>query len=410
MKRKTKPKLDKAEVGDKKLSHQITERKQEVEFLDSNDAKFFSLVGNVPIGIGIADLQGNLLAFNDAALEMSGYTRAEIEQIGNIAALYYDPKQRKDALALFEKQGFLKGYETQFKRKDGTFLHALLSLTRTIFNGEPCIQAMFEDITERKRAEEALQQSEERYRSIFENTGLGVFESTPEGRIVRVNPAFARIFGFDSPEAAMQGIPDIAQTIYVHPERRIQFIQHVLEHPGMATFENEYRRKDGTTFTGLLRFQALKNSNGQSIYLFGFVENITERKQAEEMLAKERNFLRTLIDNLPDVIYAKDTQGRKIISNTADWKASGVKRMEDVLGKTDFDTYPAELAARFWTDDKMVLNSGEPIINREEPSRDSQGNPIWTLTTKVPLRDDNGQIVGLVGIGSISPNANKPKK
>ena len=99
------------------------------------------------------------------------------------------------------------------------------------------------------------------------------------------------------------------------------------------------------------------------------------------------------------MIYAKDIQGRKTISNTADWQASGGKRMEDVLGKTDFDTYPAELAARFWADDKMVLDLGKPIINREEPGRDLQGNPIWTLTTKVPLRDDKGQVVGLVGVG-----------
>jgi two-component system sensor histidine kinase/response regulator len=116
-------------------------------------------------------------------------------------------------------------------------------------------------------------------------------------------------------------------------------------------------------------------------------------------LIEESNLLLTLINNLPDLIYVKDIQGRKMISNTADWQASGGKRMEDVVGKTDFDTYPAELATRFWADDKIVLDSGKPVINREKPGRDSQGNPIWRLTTKVPLRDDNGQIVGLVGIG-----------
>jgi len=116
-------------------------------------------------------------------------------------------------------------------------------------------------------------------------------------------------------------------------------------------------------------------------------------------LIEESNLLLTLINNLPDRIYAKDIQGRRMISNTADWQASGGKRMEDVIGKTDLDIYPAELAAQYWADDKMVLDSGKPVINREEPSRDAQGHPIWRLTTKMPLRDDNGQIVGLVGIG-----------
>jgi PAS domain S-box-containing protein len=123
------------------------------------------------------------------------------------------------------------------------------------------------------------------------------------------------------------------------------------------------------------------------------------RKRMAKTLADESNLLLTLIDHLPDRIYIKDAQGRKIVSNVADWRASGGKGMEDVVGKSDFDTYPAELAAQFWADDKIVLDSGKPIINREEPGLDSQGNRIWTLTTKVPLRDKEGQIVGLVGIG-----------
>ena len=82
-------------------------------------------------------------------------------------------------------------------------------------------------------------------------------------------------------------------------------------------------------------------------------------QETAKALVEESNLLRTLIDYLPDRIYVKDIQGRKMISNTADWQASGGKRMEDVIGKTDFDTYPAELATRFWADDKMVLDSGQ---------------------------------------------------
>jgi PAS domain S-box-containing protein len=127
--------------------------------------------------------------------------------------------------------------------------------------------------------------------------------------------------------------------------------------------------------------------------------NVTGRKQAQAALAEEKNLLRTLIDNLPDRIYVKDTQGRKTISNTYDWHASGGKKMEDILGKTDFDTYSPKLAAKYWADDKIVLDSGTPIINRNELGLDDQGNPAWVLTTKVPLKDNSGKITGLVGIG-----------
>jgi len=127
--------------------------------------------------------------------------------------------------------------------------------------------------------------------------------------------------------------------------------------------------------------------------------DIDERKRVQDALAGERTLLRTLIDNVPDRIYVKDTQGRKTISNVSDWRASGGKTMEDVLGKSDFDTYSPELAAKYWADDKTVLDQGTAIINREEPGLDGKGNPVWVLSTKVPLKDDSGKITGLVGVG-----------
>src|SRR5260370_17328046 len=103
--------------------------------------------------------------------------------------------------------------------------------------------------------------------------------------------------------------------------------------------------------------------------------DITERKQIEVRLAEDANLLRTLINNIPDRIYVKDVKGRKTISNIADWQASGGKRMEDVVGKSDFDTYPAQLAAKFWANDNAVLDLGAPILNREEPPLDAHVNP-----------------------------------
>ncbi|MCC6612578.1 MAG: PAS domain S-box protein [Anaerolineae bacterium] len=124
-----------------------------------------------------------------------------------------------------------------------------------------------------------------------------------------------------------------------------------------------------------------------------------QHKDAQQALAQERNLLRTLIDILPDFIYAKDTEGRFLVKNQADIHVMGAHSLDEVVGKTDFDYYPEELAERFHADDEQIIHSGQPLINKEEPNVDPNGNTRWMLTTKVPLRDAGGTVIGLVGIG-----------
>ncbi|MEI7728193.1 MAG: PAS domain S-box protein [Verrucomicrobiota bacterium] len=118
--------------------------------LQKSEEQFRALFENAPIGIGIVDAAGNLLVWNAALLEPGGYSREDLRRIGNLAALYHDPKQREEILGRFHKQGVFKNYPAQFKRKDGSPYDALLSMTRTIFNGQPCNQVMIVDITEHK--------------------------------------------------------------------------------------------------------------------------------------------------------------------------------------------------------------------------------------------------------------------
>ncbi|MBN2003037.1 MAG: PAS domain S-box protein [Anaerolineae bacterium] len=126
--------------------------------------------------------------------------------------------------------------------------------------------------------------------------------------------------------------------------------------------------------------------------------NITEQKLATEALAKERLLLRLVIDNLPDAVYAKDMMGRKILANRADLVNIGMSESE-VLGRTDEETFPPDTAAHFSADDRTVLATGEPVVNREELLTNAAGKRCWLLTTKLPMRDEAGEIIGLVGIG-----------
>jgi len=125
---------------------------------------------------------------------------------------------------------------------------------------------------------------------------------------------------------------------------------------------------------------------------------ISEREQAEEALAEERNLLRTLIDNLPDYIFVKDTESQFIINNISHVRLLGGKTPEDVLRKTDFDFFPQELASQYYADEQEIIRTGEPLINRVESTIDQEERGQWLLTSKVPFQDSNGSIIGIVGM------------
>jgi PAS domain S-box-containing protein len=114
-------------------------------------------------------------------------------------------------------------------------------------------------------------------------------------------------------------------------------------------------------------------------------------KRTKEMAARERNLLRTLIDNLPDKIYVKDDKGRYVLNNMAHLRSVGLSKQEDALGKTSFDFFSELLAKKFTSDEQNVFETGEALLNHEEEVLDAKtGKPDWHLTTKVPFRDKQG--------------------
>jgi PAS domain S-box-containing protein len=135
---------------------------------------------------------------------------------------------------------------------------------------------------------------------------------------------------------------------------------------------------------------ALRRSRDQ---LEGLVQ-----ERAQE-LGNERDLLRSLVDNLPDYVYVKGVDGRYIVDNATHRSLLGVGTSEEVVGRTAFDFFPAELAERYQADDRAVFETGLPLFNREEQVADRSGRRLLIATTKVPLRDKAGKVIGLVGVG-----------
>jgi PAS domain S-box-containing protein len=157
------------------------------------------------------------------------------------------------------------------------------------------------------------------------------------------------------------------------------------------------RRKDESQFTAEMAISGV-SIHGRR-HRVAIVRDVTWQRETTQMLMQERILLRTLVDALPDCIYAKDRKAHKTLANQADVRSLGFNTETEVLGKTDYEMLDRKTAAACFADDMRVVTHGEPVLDRQELILNAKGEQRWLETTKLPLRDEMGNIVGLVGVG-----------
>ena len=202
-------------------------------------------------------------------------------------------------------------YESEVRCADGIRRHFFFNkATYLDTRGNPAgIVGVMLDITERKLAEKALRKSEERFRRFFEDVVLGIFQSTREGHIMNVNPALARMFGYAGPEDLLAAVGNDAASLYVVPAVRDEMIGLITTRETSFQTETLFRRRDGSIFTGDLHAWRVNNRDGRFLYLEGFIEDITARKQFEESLRQSEKRLRFLSSKL---LAAQEEERRRL--------------------------------------------------------------------------------------------------
>jgi sigma-B regulation protein RsbU (phosphoserine phosphatase) len=219
-----------------------------------------------------------------------------------------------------------------------------------------------------------------------------------QSRFVRVNVAQAHLLGAASPEEVV-GKTDADYFAPVHAESALLAEQEILR-TGVAILGKTERitRLDGTEEWGSTSKLLWRDAQGKVIGTFGITRDITRAKIAEDKLTDERNLMRTIIDHLPSRIFVKDLESRFLINNEAHQKALGVDSQEAARGRTTLDFFAGERGEQAMADDRQVLSGGAAILGQEKSDFGPEGDTRWALTTKVPLRDSRGKLVGLVGI------------
>ncbi|MBA3872675.1 MAG: PAS domain S-box protein, partial [Anaerolineae bacterium] len=250
----------------------------------------------------------------------------------------------------------------------------------------------------------ALRASEERYRVVVTSLNEGIILQNAKGEIRTTNPATEAILGLTVEQIAGGASLDPRwQAIHEDGSPFVRDTQPSVMALRTGKSQTDVLmgiHKPDETVTWI-NVHAQPLFSGKSLLpeaVLTTFTDITEVRKAHEKLRQERDLLRTLIDHTPDYIFLKDAQGRFILTNTAHAYAAGNIQPEELIGKTAFDVFSPELASQFHEDDQKIMHSGEPLISAERETVDAHGDRKTVLTTKIPWRDKDGQILGLVGI------------
>lgn len=268
----------------------LNERLRLEETLRQSEAKFEIAFRASPVIMAITDLSDRrYIEVNDRFIETFGYRRDEV--VGRTTLEFnnwHNLDDREAFRQMLQDHGAVRGQEHEFVTKSGDIITGIVSADIIPVNGNPCILSVIEDITQRKSMEQALQLAEFSYRSIFENALDGIFQTAPDGRYLAVNPALARMYGYESPNEILTSQFN-AHDLYVLPSRRDEFTNILSTHSMVTNFESEIRRRDGTTLWITETARAVRDEQGKLLYYEGTVQNISDRKRTELALqaAKE---------------------------------------------------------------------------------------------------------------------------
>lgn len=284
----------------------VTERKSAEREMEERAAYFHALVESNPLAIVVLDSNYRVRLCNPAFEELFQYSQQEI--LGaNIDSLVAPKNLEVEASQL--SKGALGGHEvrttTRRRRKDGTLVDVAVLGVPLLVDGKMLGGfGIYEDITERVRVESARHEAEERLRSIFENSIEGMFQTTPDGHFISLNPALARMYGYSSPAELAASLSDIARQVYVDPQRREEFKRLIEERGAVEKFEYQVFRKDGGTIWLSENARAVRDQAGKILYYEGTAEDVTERKRAEAERQVTFEIIHgvSVTDNLDDLL------------------------------------------------------------------------------------------------------------
>jgi two-component system cell cycle sensor histidine kinase/response regulator CckA len=376
------------------INHDVTERRRAEQALRESEERFRELYDHAPVGYHEYDREGRITRVNRTDLEMLGYSAEEMigQYIWKLNVGEELVRQQVlEKLAGLRPPG--QDREHTYKRKDGSILSVLIEdrLIRDENGRIRGIRCTIQDITERKGAEEALKESEERFRALFEQAAVGVAQiETETGRFLRINQRYCEIVGYTSQEMQNFSFHDIT-----HPEdlqADLDNVKLLIEGKTREfSMEKRYYHKNGSIVWVNLTLSPLWVTGEKTDYHIAVVQDITERKRAEEALRKREQEIRVIAENVPALFSYVDLEGRYRFVNKRYEEWFGIPRTEvigkhcrQVLGEAAYDLIKGHMGEAL---------SGHRV-HYEEALPYASGGTRYVSADYVPDADDRGEVKG----------------
>jgi two-component system NtrC family sensor kinase len=375
----------------------ITERRRAERAVVESEQKFRGVVENA--GEGILIIRNGAVVYSNPRMgKMTNYLAEELSGI-SVADLVH-PDSRQQVMTNHSRRGTGKDAPTEYQlralRKDGTTFWAQTNIVTIDWEGELAALVFLTDITGRRAAEEALQESEERFRVIADSAYDGIILLDSETRVTFWSKTSSKIFGYTEEEILGHHLFE-----KIAPTHDLDYTQWIIKGQSTdsrldsgQTVELEAVASDGTVIPVELSANAMKlRGNLCSVVI---VRDISERRAREEAYARTVSQYMAMINTVPAMMFLKDAEGKFVIANES-FCASVRKPLPAIIGRTNLDLLTPDQAARLSEFEHAAANS-EKAESHDETSVDEDGNERWYSTTLVPVRDKTGTMTGTVGL------------
>ncbi len=345
------------------------------QIVGESERRYRTLFDATPDALFLLTAENGFMECNDAALHIFGYASKEnilFKKFHEISSPV-QPDGRDSETAVMHHLAIAMEhgediFEWEYTRLDGTPFPAEVILKQIEISGRPLLQAVIRDIGRKKQAEEALKEAERKYRGLVENLEEGIFVTTPRGTYLEVNPALARIYGYDNADDLKKSLTDISRQLYVDPKRRAMFKQLMETNDAISDFESQVYRRDGSCIWISETARAVHDREGNVIRYEGTTVDISQRKQQEEELANAYGELGATNDELKKAIEragelaSKAEQANRAKSQFLANMSHEIRTpMNGVIGFTDM-LLETPLADEQIDYAKIIKRSGEALL------------------------------------------------